>query len=348
MSQLSESDIKSQIKNREFANAYLFYGEESYLKEFYIGQIKKKVVDPTFESFNFHLYDGKDTELDDVLKDAQMLPMMSEYNLVILRDYPIEKSKTDMKLLLEFLDDAPESTILIFYYYSKEPDIKSASFKKLESAFNKAGAVVKLNKRSENDVAKLLVSGAKKRGSSIDINNAKYLISVAGNDLKNLFNEIDKLSYYAKDSEITKEIIDDMATKCFQARIYDLSKAILKSDFDLSYNLLKGLITDKDSYIAIVSTVAGVYVDMYRVKCSKLAGNSYDDIAKYYNYKGRDFALKNATRDCAKLSVNQLRTSLDIILDADLKLKSTAINADVLLEEMVVKLIMIVRESTYA
>lgn len=348
MSRLDENSLKKQIKSGDFSNAYLIYGDESYLKEYYVNQIKKKTVDATFESFNFHQYDGKDTELDDILKDAQMLPMMSEYNFVLVRDYPIEKSKNDLKLLCEFLNDVAESTIFVFYYYSKEPDVKSATFKKLEASFNKAGAVVKLDKRSENEVAKLLVAGAKKRGAVLDINNAKYLISVSGNDLKSLFNEIDKLSYYANGTDITREIIDDIATKCFQAKIYDLSKAVIKCDYDAAYTLLKGLITDKDSYIAIVSTVAGVYVDMYRVKCAKLSGNSYDDVAKYYNYKGRDFALKNATRDCSKLSINQLRTSLDIIFDADLKLKSTQVDANVILEEMIVKLIRIVRESVYA
>ena len=58
--------------------------------------------------------------------------------------------------------------------------------------------------------AKLLVSGAKKRGAVLSNDTAKYLISISGNDMKILLNELDKLSYYAKGGEITKEIIDNM------------------------------------------------------------------------------------------------------------------------------------------
>lgn len=162
MSKLNEAQLKQQIKSNHFSNAYLIYGEESYLKEHYISQLKKKIVDPTFESFNLHQFEGKDISLDDILKDAQMLPMMSEYNLVLVRDYPVEKSKADLKLLSEFLADVPESTILILVYDAIEPDVKSASFKKIITAFDNAGAVVNMEKRSENDVAKLLVSRCEK------------------------------------------------------------------------------------------------------------------------------------------------------------------------------------------
>lgn len=348
MAKLDEAGLKAQIKSADYSNAYLIYGEESYLKEFYLSQLKKKIVDPAFEAFNLHQFDGKDTDMDDIIKDAQMLPMMSEYNFVLVRDYPIEKSKTDLKLLKEFLDDIPESTVFVFYYAAKEPDLKSSVFKNLEKYFDNAGAVVRLDKRSESDVAKLLVSGAKKRGSVLDINNAKYLISVSGNDMKNLLNELDKLAYFVNGGEITREIIDNMATKCLQARVYDLSKAVVNGNFDSAYSVLDTLFSMKEDPIKLNSVIIGVYVDMYRVKCAKTAGNSYDDVAKHFNYKGREFALRNASRDCAALSENQLRKSLDVIMDTDLKLKSTSTDKKLLLEEMIVKLIMIAGKSNYA
>lgn len=348
MARLNESQLRAQIKERNILNAYLIYGEERYLKEHYISLLKKKIVDPAFESFNLHQFDGKDTALDDILKDAQMLPMMSEYNLVLVRDYPVEKSKSDIKLLTEFLDDVPESTVFIFLYDALEPDVKATGFKKIIAAFDNAGAVVNLEKRSESDVAKLLVSGAKKRGSQLDINNAKYLISVSGNDLKNLLNELDKLSYFAQGKEITRDIIDNMATKCLQARVYDLSKAVVAGNFDSAYAVADTLFNMKEDPILILSVIGGVYVDMYRVKCAKAAGLSYDDVAKHYNYKGREFALRNASRDCANLTENQLRKSLDEIMDTDLKLKSTSTDKKLLLEELIVKLILIAKEVRYA
>lgn len=348
MSKVNEADLRRMIKGGDFKNAYLLYGEESYLKEYYVMQIKEKLVDKAFEAFNFHSFDGNGTALDDILKDAQMLPMMSEYNFVLVKDYPLERSTADIKLLEEYLSDPPLSTVLVFWYDAIEPDIKSARFKRVIKAFDTAGVCIDMQKRSENDIAKLLVNGAAKRGSVIDTQTAKYLISISGNDMKTLLNELDKLAYYAKGHEITNEIIDNMATKCLRARIYDLSKYIVAGKPDKAYEILDTLFEMKEEPIIILSAVSGVYVDMYRVKCAKSAGFGYDDVAKYYNYRGREFALRNATRDCADISVEQLRRSLDEISEADIKMKSTSVDKRLLLEELTVKLILTARGVEYA
>lgn len=348
MAKLNEQGIKEQIKTSSFSNAYLIYGEESYLKDFYISQIIKKVIDPAFDSFNLHRFEGKDTSLDDIIKDAQMLPMMSEYNLVYVRDYPVEKSKNDMALIKEFLDDVPDTTIFILCYDSLAVDTKSAAFRKLITYFDNTGAVINMEKRSEREVAKLLVSGAKRRKATLSLDDAQYLISVSGNDMTVLLNELDKLCGFVQGGVITKEIIDNMATKCLQAKIYDLSKAVVSGNSQLAYNVLDGLFYMKEDPVRISSIIIGVYVDMYRVKCAKTAGQSYSDVAKHFNYKNREFALRNASRDCAEMSEQQLRASLDVIAETDVKLKSTAIDKRLLLEELVVKLIMIARENSYA
>ena len=166
--------------------------------------------------------------------------------------------------------------------------------------------------------------------------------------MKNLLNELDKLAYYVNGGEITKDIVDNMATKCLQARIYDLSKYVVAGKSSLAYDVLNTLFEMKEEPIIILSAVSGVYVDMYRVKCAKNAGLGFDDVAKYFNYRGREFALRNATRDCANLSLEQLRTSLDEISKTDVKLKSTAIDKKLLLEELVIKLILTAKGVKYA
>ena len=348
MAKLDEAGLRAQIKSGEYSNAYFIYGEESYLKEHYVSQIKKKLINPAFEDFNLHMYEGKECQLDDALKDAQILPMMDEYNLVIVKDYPITRSKSDIKLLEEYLEDLNESTVFIMLYDAVTLDEKTATFRNLIKLFDNSGSVVNLQKRTEGDVARLLVSGAKKRGSSLDLNNARYLISVSGNDMKVLLNELDKLSYYSQGKEITKQTIDEIATKCLQARVYDVSKAVTAGNADNAYKALATLFELREDPIIINAAISGVYVDMYRVKCAKAAGKSYDDVAAVFNYKGREFALKNASRDCAKLSQDQLRCSLDAILETDVKLKSTGLDSRLLLEELISKLLLIARGVSYA
>lgn len=75
--------------------------------------------------------------------------------------------------------------------------------------------------------------------------NASYLISVSGSDIKTLLNEIQKLSSYADGSEITKDMIDRLAVKCLQSKIYDLSNAVVRGNYEKAYSVLDSLLPPK-------------------------------------------------------------------------------------------------------
>lgn len=348
MAKIGEKELKQHIENKEFSNAYFIYGEESYLKEFYVNKLKEIIVEPAFADFNFHQYNGKDTSLDDILKDAEMLPMMSSYVFIHVSDYPFGDSKNDCETIKEFLTDLPKTTILVFSYDNIVVDIrKNTKWKAVESAFAKYGSSVNLEKRTEGDLVKLLVSGCKKRGALLTPDNARYLISASGSDIKTLINEIEKLSSYVNGGEITKDIINQLAVKCLQARVYDLSKAIVKGDYNKAYSVLDTLFAMKEESVSVLSVISGCYVDMYRAKCAKIAGEPVEDVGNYYNYKGKEFALRNAMRDCTALSVDQLRKSLDVLMLADNALKSTGADKRLILEETLVKLLLISKEVHY-
>lgn len=348
MAEFTEQELKAHIKKGEFSNAYFIYGDEPYLKKFYLSQIISKAVDPAFESFNLHMHEGDKVDLEEVFKDAEMLPMMSEYNLVVVRDFPADKMKNSAEAIKEYISDLPESTIFVLAFIEYTPENKSKHLSILEKAFDSVGVVVKMQKRTENDVVKLLINGAKKRKALLSQSNARYLISVCGNDLKTLLNELDKLCSYVSGGEITKAVIDNMATRSFEARIYDISSAVSKNDAKRAYDILNFLLDNKIKPQDIIAEICSTFVTSYRVKCAKTAGESYSDVGKYFNYRGRDFLLRNANRDSSLYTENQLRRAIDICIAADIQLKSTSISEKIILEEAIAKLLLNSVEVSYA
>ena len=342
MGKLNEDGLKSQLKNGALSGVYMLYGEESYLKQLYVGRIKKLVIDPAFADFNYHEYEGRRASIDDIIMDAQMLPMMSEKSLVIVHDYPLDKEKTDVDKLKEYFKDVSDTSVLVFWFDSITVDPKAnAKWNSIIKAFAEAGDAVNLEKRSEAEIVKLLISYAKKRFCTLDASNARYLISVSGSDLQTLFNELEKICAYVHENEITKKDIDELAVKSLQARVFDLSRFILRGDSDSAYGILRTLFTMKEEPIGILSVISSCYTDMYRVKCAKAAGCSFDDVKNYYNYKGRDFLLSNAARNSAQISVSALRLAIDVIAEADALMKSSAVDKNILLEETVAKLLIL-------
>ncbi len=341
MARINEKELKEQIKTGSFSNVYFIYGDESYLKDFYVKKLKSKLVDGAFADFNFHQYDSKNSTIEDILQDAQTLPMMSEYTLILVCDYPLDKSTADFNALKEFFKDIPETCVLVFWYDNVEIDLKkSAKWKTIEAAFAKAGSSVNLEKRSEGDLVKLIVNSAKKRNCTIDSANARYLISLVGNDIQTIFNELEKLCAFADSNEITRDEINELAVKSLQARVYDLSKFIINSNGDGAYNVLNTLFAQKEEPISILSVISSCYIDMYRVKCAKAANVNENELAQYYSYKGREFLIKNASRDCRNISFESLRASIDILQRADELMKSSSIDKNLLLEETVAKLLL--------
>lgn len=340
MAKIGEQELKAQLKNGAFSHAYFIYGEENYLKEFYIQKLREKTVDSAFADFNFHQHEGKNSTMDDILMDAQMLPMMSAYSVVLVHDYPLDKSAADIDKLKEFLEDVPESCILIFWCDTLETDTKkNAKWRAVENMFAAAGDAVQLDKRSEAELVKLISHSAKKRGCCLEAAQARYLISVVGSDIHTLFNELEKLCAYVQEGEITRRTIDALAVKCLQARIFDLSRFLLRGDSDGAFRVLQSLFAQKEEPISIMAVIASCYVDMYRVKCAKMAGVNENELTQFFSYKGREFLIRNALRDSAGISLEALRRALDILSETDIKMKSTAIDKNLLLEETLIKLL---------
>ncbi|MCD7723393.1 MAG: DNA polymerase III subunit delta [Clostridiales bacterium] len=346
MASIGESQLKEQFKKGSFSNAYFIYGDEAYLKQYYVKRLKEKTVSAPFDAFNYHAYTGGATPVEEILKDAYIVPLMGEYVVISVCDYPFADRAEDCKKLCEFLKDAPESAIVVFWFDTVVPDVKkNARWRSLENAFSKAGSSVNLTRRSEGELVKMLVSGCKKRGAVISDENARYLIRLSGSDIKTLMNEADKLSGYAAgaESEITKDIINKVASKCLEARVFDLSKAILRRDSSGAFSILETLFVLKESPIGILSVIANCYIDMYRVKRAQIALKDISHVAATFNYKGREFVLRNAAANCRSLSVQQLRDSIDVIMAADNTLKSTALDSKTVLEETIVKLIILTK-----
>ena len=52
------TELKEALSSGNPGTIYIFYGEESYLREFYLSELKKNLV-AGFESFNYHKLEGK-------------------------------------------------------------------------------------------------------------------------------------------------------------------------------------------------------------------------------------------------------------------------------------------------
>ena len=83
--------LKSDLSAGNIGQVYIFYGEESYLREYYLGEIKKKLVPAGFEEFNYHRLSGKTLTMQELNEAVEAMPMMAERTFIRVDDVDLFK-----------------------------------------------------------------------------------------------------------------------------------------------------------------------------------------------------------------------------------------------------------------
>ncbi len=338
---MTENELKTRIKEGN-GGLYVLYGAESYLTEQYARMIARQTVEEDFAVFNLQRFDGQTATPEELAQAVEALPMMAEKKCVLVRD--ADAGGADGERLLALLDGLSPYCVLVFWQITVQPDKRKGWTAFLRRA-EELGCVVNFERKTATEAAKILVSGAKRRGCTLSGEDARYLVEQAGNDLQLLLGELDKLAALADGGTITRQLIDTAGTKNLEARVFDLSKAILQGKTEQAYDLLHRLFMLREEPVAVLGVLSNAYADLYRAKIAAAGGQTAESLAAdFKNYKGKEFRLRNAARDAAHLRVETLRDCLQILADADAALKLGRGQERILLEQTVTRLVSRARE----
>lgn len=227
MPEITLQDLKKQIKSNSFDNLYFIYGDEAYLKRHYTEMLINKIVNSSFKDFNFHVFNGGIPDMNDFGMVVEALPVMSEYNCILIKDLPADSfTKDNANEFYNIISDIPQTTIIIISMLTSSASPRSAKWKATYEQLKKHGTVVAANKMKIADLAKIIEKSAKARGCDFSYSEAVYLISLVGDDMLCVNNEMEKVCAYAGSGKITKAQIDAVAVKNVEANAFELTKAI--------------------------------------------------------------------------------------------------------------------------
>lgn len=338
----TEQDLKLHLKTGMPARVYLLYGEESYLTEYYADQVLRMAGVRSGDSlaeFNLHCFDGQECSFDAVEEAVEALPLMAERKCVMVSNWDVTPAAV-FDRAMALVADPPESTVLVIKMTTLLADGKlNAKWRQFTEAVSKVGVCVNFPRRSTEELVRTLCAGANRRHCQLAPEVARELIEQSGNDMNLLLNELDKLCAVAGSGEITSAIVGEVATKNLNAQVFELSNAIVKHNYEAAYTILHRLFATRLEPLMILAALSGAYTDLYRAKLAALSGQRAETLVEEFDYKGKAFRLRYAARDCSRLSLDSLRESLDILAQADRRLKSYTSDKRTVLEETAAKLI---------
>ena len=200
---LSYIEICNNIKKGIFAPIYVLMGEESY----YIDQIEDLIVSKALsneeKAFNLTIAYGLDSDIKNIINACKRYPVMSEYQVVILRE---AQNNKELELLKEYAEKPLQSTILIIS--NKHGNIKAPEFVKSIKA-NSNGIIFESKKIQENHVGPIITDYVTSKGKKIDAKATSMLKDFVGTDLSRIFGEVEKLLMIVENHPtITPEIVE--------------------------------------------------------------------------------------------------------------------------------------------
>lgn len=260
--------LKADLAAGTPAAAYVFHGEESYLREYYLGELRKQLVPPGFETFNYHALEGKDLTVQALAETVEAMPMMAERTMAVVTDYDLFKLGEDQReRLIALLEDLPPYVCLVFVYDTLEYK-PNRTLKKLCKALESHVEAIEFQAASSTDLLPWISRRFKALGKEIDRQTAEYLIFTCGGLMTGLVPEIEKIAAYAKGASVTQKDVDAVADPVLSAEVFKLSDAVLQGDYDRAASILGDLLKMQTEPIMILAALGS---QLRRIWTARLA-----------------------------------------------------------------------------
>lgn len=258
--------LKRSISEKTLGRLYLLHGDESYLREHYLEQMKKFLLPAGLESFNLHTLEGKACTPARLAELLDHLPMMSERTLILVTDYDLFKAnEEDRRAMTALLLDIPDYCCLIFVYDLLEYK-GDARMKALTAALREQGSIVNFERQSQSDLADWIRRRFSALGHSIAPADAQYLIFLCGDLMQGLIGEIEKIGAYAKAQQVSRADIDAVAIPQLDAVVFQMTDALMQKNFDKAAAVLGDLLHMQEAPIMILAVLGKQFRQLYSAR----------------------------------------------------------------------------------
>ncbi|MDO5560844.1 MAG: DNA polymerase III subunit delta [Oscillospiraceae bacterium] len=344
MGTLTETQLTAHIKGEKPAGLYYFYGSDTASVAKYAEAVKVKVLGKGYTSSDFTKYDGKGFSVSDFIDTAQMFSMCSDYNFIAVNDLNADELGADeLKMLIKALESIASETVVLIYITGfdvkngkKTPGAKN---KKIIDAAGKNGIVYEAMIKKPAELSKYIMDLVKNNGCIISRQDAQLIAERCHSDTLAVINQTDMLCSYAQGSEITAQMIEAMVPAALDTNAFALASAVTSFNTRSALRILDELMLERTEAVVIISALSSAFIDLYRARTAIEKSLSDSDMASDFNYRGREFVVRNAFRDASKTSLNHLRRCLLILRNADAQCKSTRLDQKTIIEKAVITML---------
>ena len=221
----SYEQILTDLRKKVYQPVYFLMGEEPYYIDFISDFIQNNVLNDSEKEFDQTILYGKDVDINTVINAAKRYPMMSPYQVLIVKEAQLIK---DWDNLVHYLSNPSKSTILVFCYKYGTPDKR----KKWYQEVTKIATVYESVKLRDYEIGAWITKYCKSKNVAIDDKAVAMLSDFLGTDLSKLVNELDKLvlTKPVDMQRITPDLVEKNIGISKDYNVFELQAALINRD----------------------------------------------------------------------------------------------------------------------
>ena len=227
-------EIARDLKNRVYKPVYYLMGEESYYIDRISDYIAQTVLTEEEREFNQTILYGVDTDVASIINAAKRYPMMSEYQVVIVKEAQNVKKIEELSY---YLQKPLISTILVICHKNGVLDKR----KKLAAEISKIGVLFESKKMKDAQLPGFIATYLKRKQVDIEPKASEMMAEFVGTDLNRMAGELDKLiiTLPAGSRRITPEQIERNIGVSKDYNNFELRNALLTRDVLKANKIIK-------------------------------------------------------------------------------------------------------------
>ena len=319
--------IQEDIKSGNFKQAYLFYGEEAYLKQQYKNNLLK-ALNPDGDTMNFSRYEGKGIEVKELIDLCETMPFFAERRIVLLEDTGFFKNKCED--LADYMKELPDYLCMVFV--ESEVDKRNRMYKGVKSG----GRIVEFTKQDEKTLMRWAAGILGKEGKKITQRDMEYLLTKTGTDMGNIRMELEKLICYTQGRDIVSAVdIDAVCTTQTTNKIFDMVRAVTEKNQKKALDLYYDLLTLKEPPMRILFLLAKQFRQLLLTKKMMNEDTSLNEIASRLGIPS--FAVRNIAACARSYTAEELEKAVEDFVDAEEAVKTGRLGDVMSVELLIVK-----------
>ena len=227
--------IMRDLKARKYSPVYYLMGDEPYYIDKIADYIAEHVLQPEERDFNQTILFGSDVSASLIADTARRYPMMSEYQVVIVKE---AQNVKNTEALEKYFKAPMNSTILVMCHKNGTVDGRKKEYMK---AILSAGVLFESKKLRDRDLPAFIENYLKARQVSIDPKSTQMIADNIGADLSRLTGELDKviLSLSEQDRRVTPQIVEDQIGVSKEFNGFELRDAIVNRNIFKANQIIK-------------------------------------------------------------------------------------------------------------